>query len=80
MVASNAGSLAEIFADKAWLVENRPQAWRNALATLLDRPEERRRWVRRAQPWAQRRDWAAAARSLRRLLVESAAENSTIQS
>ena len=80
VVASNAGSLAEIFADKAWLVENQPQAWRNALATLLDRPEERQRWVRRAQPWARRRDWAAAARLLRRLLAEGAPDNGAVRS
>jgi len=71
VVASNAGSLPEIFSGRAWMVDNEPQAWESALGTLLDDEDERRRWVQRAQPWAQRRDWSAAARLLRRLLVES---------
>jgi len=74
VVASDAGSLSELFAGRAWLVDDRGESWRNALARLLDDADERRRWVERALPWAQRRDWGAAARLLRALLVEAAGD------
>jgi glycosyltransferase involved in cell wall biosynthesis len=74
VVASDAGSLSELFAGRAWLVDDRRESWRNALARLLDDADERRRWVERALPWAQRHDWGAAARLLRALLVEAAGD------
>lgn len=72
VVASAVGSLPEIFAGRAWLVENDRRQWREALSTLLDDEGERRRRVREAQPWALQRDWGPAARLLRHLLAQAA--------
>ena len=75
VVASDTGSLAEIFPQRAWLVPHaEPQAWIEALATLLDNPEELRRWRGRSQTWANDRGWAPAARLLRNLLATAASE------
>lgn len=75
VVASAAGSLPEIFAGKAWLVNDRPEEWIEALETLLDDDDERERRVREAQPWALSRRWDAAARLVRRLLQNAARSN-----
>lgn len=72
VVASAAGSLPEIFAGRAWLVDNNRRQWREALSTLLDDQNERRRRVQAAQSWALRRRWGPAARLLRHLLAEAA--------
>lgn len=66
VVTSEAGSLAEIYPGRAWLVPNeRPEEWERALATLLDSAEERERRSRPARDWAWGRDWGAAASLLR---------------
>lgn len=72
VVASNAGSLAEIFAGRALLVDDDRAQWSAALSRLLDDEDERRRHVGRAQRWALRRDWGPGARLVRRLLLASA--------
>lgn len=73
VVASAAGSLPEIFDERAWLVPvGDDGAWHRALATLLDDKEARRRWVRRSRPWARRRTWDGAARRLREILRTAA--------
>jgi glycosyltransferase involved in cell wall biosynthesis len=72
VVASRAGSLTEIFADRAWLVDDSSEQWSTALATLLDDPAERDRRVAAAQPWARRRRWGPAARLVRQLLHQAA--------
>jgi len=69
VVASAAGSLPEIFAGKAWLVDDSREQWVEALGTLLDDESERDRQVESAQPWALRREWGPAARLLRHLLL-----------
>lgn len=74
VVASAVGSLPEIFAGRAWLVENNRRQWREALSTLLDDEHERRRRVQEAQPWALRREWGPAARLLRQLLGQAAGD------
>jgi len=75
VLASDTGSLAEIFAQRAWLVPHGERdAWKKALAALLDNPEERLRWRERSQAWANERGWAPAARLLRNLLVTAASE------
>ena len=71
VVASRAGSLPEIFGGKAWLVDDSPEQWSAALATLLDDESERERRIATARPWALRRDWGSAARLLRHLLREA---------
>jgi glycosyltransferase involved in cell wall biosynthesis len=72
VVASAVGSLPEIFNGKAWLVENNRRQWSEALSTLLDDEDERRRRARDARPWALRRDWGPAARLLCQLLRQAA--------
>ena len=72
VVASNAGSLPEIFGEHAWLVDHDVEQWVAALATLLDDERERRRRVEAAQPWARSRDWGSAARLVRHLLLAAA--------
>jgi len=72
VVASDAGSLPEIFTGRAWLVGDAQQQWSEALSTLLDDEAERRRRIENAQPWALRREWGPAARLLRRLLEQAA--------
>ncbi|MFQ5742262.1 MAG: glycosyltransferase family 4 protein [Acidobacteriota bacterium] len=75
VVTSTAGSLGEIFKDRAWLVPPADRgAWSYALATLLDNPEARAESIAGAQSWACTRTWAAAARLLRQLL-QSATES-----
>ena len=75
VVASAAGSLPEIFAGKAWLVDDRREQWVEALETLLDDDNERDRRVREAQPWALGRRWDATARLVRRLLQDAGRSN-----
>ncbi len=75
VVTSRAGSLPEIFADRAILVDDSPEQWREALAALLDDPGERDRRVTASQPWAQSRSWGPAARLLRHLLRHAARTN-----
>jgi len=75
VVASATGSLAEIFAGKAWLVNNNPADWDEALSALLEDDSERRRMVAEAQPWALQRSWRPAARLLRQLLVQAARDD-----
>jgi len=66
VVTSAAGSLAEIYPDRAWIVPNdSPDEWEHALATLLDSAQERSRWSQRAVTWASERDWTLAAQRLR---------------
>lgn len=66
VVTSDAGSLAEIYPGRAWIVANdHPEEWERALATLLDSPEERERWTSAARDWAAGRDWQLAADRLR---------------
>lgn len=72
VVASSAGSLAEIFEDRAWLVGADVTEWVDALSTLLDDEGERQLRVAGAQEWARSRDWGAAARLVRHLLVAAA--------
>lgn len=75
VVAADAGSLAEIFDGRAWLVPaGARDAWAWALSRILDDPAERRRQVETATPWARRRRWDAAARLLRRLLAHAAGQ------
>jgi glycosyltransferase involved in cell wall biosynthesis len=75
VVASDTGSLAEIFPQRAWLVPHEERrAWVEALATLLDDPKELRRWREGSQAWANGKGWAPAARLLRDLLVKAAIE------
>jgi len=75
VVASDTGSLAEVFPRRAWLVPHgEREAWMEALATLLDRPEELRRWRQGSQAWANDRGWGPAARLLRNVLVTAASE------
>jgi glycosyltransferase involved in cell wall biosynthesis len=75
VVASDTGSLAEIFPQRAWLVPHADrEAWVEAIATLLDDPEELQRWKGRSQAWANGKGWAPAARLLRNLLVTAASE------
>jgi glycosyltransferase involved in cell wall biosynthesis len=75
VVASDTGSLAEIFSGRAWLVPHGDRdAWLEAMSTLLDNPEERKRWTDRSQAWATSRDWNAAAHLVRRLMVSAANE------
>ena len=75
VVASAAGSLPEIFAGKAWLVDDRREEWVEALETLLDDDDERDRRLRKAQTWALGRRWDATARLVRRLLQDAAQSN-----
>ncbi len=75
VVASAAGSLPEIFAGKAWLVDDRREQWIEALETLLDDDNERDRQVGEAQPWALGRRWDATARLVRRLLQDAGRSN-----
>ena len=70
VVASDNSSLAEIFAERTCLVGDDASDWAGALGTLLDDPRERQRYVDAAQPWARGRDWAPAARLVRRLLID----------
>lgn len=70
VVASDNGSLSEIFADRACLVGDNPSDWATALGGLLDDPQARQRYIDAALPWARSRDWAPAARLVRRLLVD----------
>jgi alpha-1,3-rhamnosyl/mannosyltransferase len=73
VVASETGSLAELFPQRAWLVpHNDREAWKKAISTLLDDPEERLRWVSRSQSWATTQRWDAASRQVRELLVSAA--------
>lgn len=75
VVASDSGSLAEIFPQRAWLVPHADrEAWTKAMATLLDHPEELRRWKGSSQAWANGRGWGPAARLLRDLLLTAASE------
>jgi len=72
VVASEAGSLPEIFGGHAWLVPDTRAQWTEALSTLLDDADERDRRIESARAWALRRDWGPAARLLRRLLAAAA--------
>ena len=75
VVASDTGSLAEIFPQRAWLVPHgEREAWMQALSTLLDDAAERQRWKEGSQAWANDRRWAPAARLLRNLLAAAASE------
>jgi alpha-1,3-rhamnosyl/mannosyltransferase len=73
VVASAAGSLPEVFAGRAVLIDGGAAEWSSALAALLDHSDERRRSVGEAQAWARRRDWGPAARLVRRLMVAARA-------
>lgn len=71
VVASAAGSLPEIFAGKAWLVDDQHEQWVEALETLLDDNNERERRVNKVQPWALGQTWDASAQIVRRLLQDA---------
>ena len=75
VVASAAGSLPEIFAGKAWLVDDRHEQWVEALGTLLKDANERQRRIDKAQPWALAQTWAATGRVVHRLLRDASQEN-----
>tara|TARA_B100000929_G_scaffold171173_1_gene135611 strand:- start:346 stop:1431 length:1086 start_codon:yes stop_codon:yes gene_type:complete len=75
VVASAAGSLPEIFAGKAWLVDDRHEQWVEALETLLKDASERQRRVHKAQPWALGQTWDATGRVVHRLLRDASQEN-----
>lgn len=75
VVASAAGSLPEIFAGKAWLVDDRHEQWVEALGTLLKDANERQRRIDKAQPWALAQTWDATGRVVHRLLRDASQEN-----
>ena len=75
VVASSEGSLPEIFAGKAWLVDDRQEQWVEALETLLEDSNERQRRVYKAQQWALGQTWDATGRVVRRLLQDVSREN-----
>jgi glycosyltransferase involved in cell wall biosynthesis len=75
VIASDTGSLAEIFSQRAWLVPHGDRdAWLEAMSTLLDDPQERKRWTERSQAWASSRNWDAAALLVRNLMISAAGE------
>jgi glycosyltransferase involved in cell wall biosynthesis len=75
VVTSEAGSLAEIYQGKAWVVPNdRPDEWERAIATLLDSPAEREHMSGAAQAWAAHREWSAASQALRARLQRTLEE------
>lgn len=75
VVASRRTALAEVYAERAWLVEHdRPDQWRAALETLLDNPGERRSQIAGAQAWALDQAWDGSAAALRKRLAQAAGE------
>ena len=75
VVTSAAGSLGEIYRERAWIVDSESaESWATAVATLLDESETRSHWARRGGDWARRRSWDDAATGVRALLAVAAGE------